>query len=48
MRLGHRGGNAKDGDGENENEAEADQTKLVLTSARAGAPKRGASARALI
>ena len=27
---------------------EADQTKLVLTSARAGAPKRGARARALI
>ena len=30
------------------NEAEADQTRLVLTSARAGAPKRGARARALI
>ena len=30
------------------NDAEVDLTKLVLTSARAGAPKRGARARALI
>ena len=35
-------------DADGENEAEVDRTRLVLTSARAGAPKRGTRARALI
>ena len=41
--------NGKDGDmAKNEAEEEVDPPLLVLTSARAGAPKRGARARALI
>ena len=47
--LGSPWWNGKDGDDDDgENEAEVDQTRLVQTSVRAGAPKRGARARALI
>ena len=46
--LGSPWWNGKDGDAESEEEAEVDPPRLVLTSARAGAPKRGARARALI
>ena len=42
------GWTGKDGDADGENETEVDPTRLVLTSARAGAPKRGARASALI
>ena len=45
VRLGHRDGLEKMVMGK---KFRCDQTKLVLTSARAGAPKRGTRARALI